>query len=138
LFADKERISVKAVKARLKEDDLDSDEKKALDSYTAALDKDAAAKKTLKDASATLNDRVADKYGKLSSQAIQDITINDKWLKHVARFTDADVLNVSQSITGRIRELSHRYDQTLQECVSQASLARRAVEDHLKRMGFSQ
>jgi type I restriction enzyme M protein len=137
LFADKERISAKAVKARLKADDLDSDEKKALDSYTAALEKEAAAKKTLKDTSATLNDKVADKYGKLSTQAIQDIAIDDKWLTAVKAFADAELERVSQALTGRIRELSRRYGQTLPECAMQASLASEAVDSHLRKMGLS-
>jgi type I restriction enzyme M protein len=67
---DKRKITVKAVKARLKEighDAEDTDERKALENYAALIDKQADTKSRLKAEEVALEAKVAAKYGKLES-----------------------------------------------------------------------
>ena len=84
---EKQKITAKAVKARLKEIGKDpdyADERKALEDYAALLDQQADAKARLKAAQEDLEAKLDAKYPKLSEDEIKTLVVDDKWLATLA------------------------------------------------------
>lgn len=149
LFGEKNRIARKDAAARLKEtnvdegegedenEDDDTDEVAALTSYLKALDIEAAAKKKLRSATESMNTKLITKYGELTSDEIQVLVIDDKWLHQVAAAADTELQRLSTALTGRIRQLVTRYGSTLPALTATALIKTQAVESHLRKMGFT-
>jgi type I restriction enzyme M protein len=135
---DKQKITAKALKARLKEIGTDpefADERKALEDYTALLEKQADAKSRLKQAQEELDAKLDAKYPKLTEDEIKTLVVDDKWLATLAAAVQGELDRVSQTLTGRIRQLAERYATPLPQLTDEvASLADR-VDGHLKKMG---
>jgi type I restriction enzyme M protein len=135
---DKQKINAKALKARLKEIDKDpefADECKALEDYAALLDKQTDAKGRLKVAQEDLEAKLDAKYPKLSEDEIKSLVVDDKWLATIAAAVQGELDRVSQTLTGRIRQLAERYATPLPRLIDEvASLAAR-VDEQLKKMG---
>ena len=80
---EKQKITAKAVKARLKEigNDPDyADERQALEDYAALLDQQTDAKARLKAAQEDLDSKIDAKYPKLTEDEIKTLVVDDKWL----------------------------------------------------------
>jgi type I restriction enzyme M protein len=135
---DKRKISPKAVKTQLKQYGTDpdfADERAALENYAALLEKQADAKSTLKKAQEALDAKLAAKYGRLSEDEIKTLVVDDKWIATLATAVLTELDRVSQTLTGRIRQLAERYASPLPTLTEKvASLAAR-VDEHLKKMG---
>jgi type I restriction enzyme M protein len=109
---DKQKITAKAVKARLKEigDDPDyEDERQALEAYAALMDKQTDAKAQLKAAQEDLEAKIDGKYPQLSEDEIKTLVVDDKWLATLAAAVQGELDRVSQTLAGRIRQLAERY-----------------------------
>lgn len=135
---EKQKITSKALKARLKEIDRDPDyaeERQALEDYSKLLDQQTDAKARLKAAQEDLEARLDAKYPTLSEDDIRTLVVDDKWLATIAAAVQGELDRVSQTLTGRIRQLAERYATPLpQLTVEVATLATR-VDGHLKKMG---
>lgn len=135
---DKQKISVKAVKARLKEIAKDADyadERKALTAYADVLDKQAITKAKLKAAQEALDQKIDAKYPTLTEAEIKTMVIDDKWMAHLAAAVQGELDRVSQTLTGRIRELAERYATPLPQLTDEVATLAARVDEHLKRMG---
>jgi len=135
---DKQKITAKAVKARLNEigeDPLYSDEREALAAYHELLDQQADAKAARKAAQEDLDRKIDAKYPKLTEAEIKTLVVDDKWMPQLEAAVHGELDRVSQTLTGRIRELAERYATPLPQMTHEvATLAARVVE-HLTRMG---
>lgn len=134
----RQKISAKAVKARLKEIAKDADyadERKVLTAYAAVLDQQATAKTQLKAAQEVLDAKIDAKYPKLAEAEIKTLVIDDKWMAHLATAVQGELDRVSQTLTGRIRELAERYATPLPQLTSEVATLAARVDEHLKRMG---
>ncbi len=135
---DKRKITAKAVKAQLKKISADpdfADERKALEEYDSLLDKQANAKSKLKDARETLDAKLAVKYPKLTEDEIKTLVVDDKWLAALAAAVRGELDRVSQTLTGRIRQLAERYVTPMPQLTSEVETLGARVDEHLKRMG---
>ena len=136
---DKDKLTKVSVAARLKEikGDADAvDERKVLNKYLALIEKEAAASANVKAAQEALMAKIAARYGKLTEAEIKTLVVDDKWLASINAAVQGELDRVSQTLTGRIRELAERYATPLpQLTVNVATLSAR-VEEHLKKMGF--
>jgi type I restriction enzyme M protein len=135
---DKRKISPKAVTTRLKEIAYDPDateERKALESYAALLDKQADAKSRLKAAQDALEANIAAKYGKLTEAEIKTLVVDDKWLAQLAADVQSELDRVSQALTGRVRQLADRYATPLPQLTEDVKTLATRVDKHLKKMG---
>ncbi len=135
---DKQKISAKAVKARLKEiaHDADyADERKVLAAYAALLDQQLATKVKAKAAQDELDRKIDAKYPKLTEAQIKTLVLDDKWMAHLAVCVQGELDRVSQTFTGRIRELAERYATPLPQLTDEVATLAARVEEHLKRMG---
>ena len=135
---DKQKITAKAVKARLKEIGNDpefADERKALEDYAALLDKQADAKSRLKAAQEDLDAKLDAKYPKLTEDEIKTLVVDDKWLATLAAAVQGELDRVSQTLTGRIRQLAERYATPLPQLTDEVAALAARVDGHLKKMG---
>ena len=135
---EKQKITAKGVKARLKEIGKDKDyaeERQALDAYAALLDKQADAKVRLKTAQDDLEAKLDAKYPTLTEDEIQTLVVDDKWLATLAAAVQGELDRVSQTLTGRIRQLAERYATPLPQLTDEVATLAARVDGHLKKMG---
>ena len=135
---DKQKITAKAVKARLKEigdDSLYAEEHAALEGYADLLKQLSSVKLKHKAAQEDLDKKIDAKYPKLSETEIKMLVIDDKWMTHLSVSLQNEIDHVSQMLTGRIRQLAERYATPLPKLIDEAETLSARVEDHLKMMG---
>ena len=135
---DKQKITAKAVKARLKEigNDRDyADERKALQDYAVLLDKQTDIKAQLKAAQDDLEAKLDAKYPKLTEEEIKTLVVDDKWLATLADAVQGELDRVSQALTSRIRQLAQRYATPLPTLTKELLTLSARVDEHLKKMG---
>ena len=134
---DKQKITAKALKARLKDIGRDpdyADERQALEAYAALLDQQADAKARLKTAQDDLEAKLDARYPTLTEADIQTLVVDDKWLTTLAAAVQGELDRVSQTLTGRIRQLAERYATPLPQLTDEVAALAAKVDGHLKRM----
>jgi type I restriction enzyme M protein len=135
---DKDKLTKVSVVARLKEikGDADAaDERKVLNGYLALIEKEAATGVKVKSAQEALMAKVAAQYGKLTEDEIKTLVADDKWLATLAAAVQGELDRVSQTLTGRIRELAERYTTPLPHLTDEVATLAARVDEHLKKMG---
>jgi type I restriction enzyme M protein len=135
---EKQKITAKAVKARLKEIGQDTDfadERRALADYSALLDNQTDAKARIKAAEENLDAKLDAKYPTLTEEEIKTLVVDDKWLATIAAAVQGELGRVSQTLTGRIRQLAERYATPLSQITDEVASLTSRVEEHLKKMG---
>lgn len=134
---DKQKVTAKAIKARQREIGKDpdyEDELKILAEYATLLDQQSTLKAKLKKAEEDLDDKIHAKYPQLSEVEIKALVVDDKWLATLAVAVQGELDRVSQTLTGRIRELSERYVIPLPQLTDEVAMLASRVEEHLKKM----
>jgi len=135
---EKDKLTKASVAARLKEikGDADAaDERQALNDYLALSEKEAATAAKVNAAQEALLAKVAAKYGQLTEDEIKALVVDDKWLATLATVVQGELDRVSQTLTGRIRQLADRYATPLPKIVDEVAALSARVDDHLKKMG---
>ena len=61
--------------------------------------------------------------------------VDDKWLASIAAAVQGELDRVSQTLTGRIRQLAERYETPLPKLIDDVYRLAARVEEHLKAMG---
>ena len=136
---DKQKISAKAVKARLKEIGHNpdySDEREALEAYADLLEQQLDTKSKRKAAQDDLDKKIDTKYPKLTEAEIKTLVVDDKWMARLQASVQGELDRVSQTLTGRIRELAERYATPLPQIEREVAAQAACVDEHLKKMGF--
>ena len=137
---DKQKIAAKAVKARLKEigkDPLYADERAVLEAYADLLEQQSEAKAKRKAAQEDLDRKIDAKYPKLTEAEIKTLVVDDKWMARLSAAVQGELDRVSQTLTGRIRQLAERYATPLPKLTDEVKTLAARVEEHLKKMGAS-
>ena len=135
---EKQKITAKTVKARLKEIGRDPDyaeERQALEYYSKLLDQQTDAKARLKAAQEDLEAKLDAKYPTLTEDEIKTLVVDDKWLGAIAAAVQGELDRVSQTLTGRIRQLAERYATPLPQLTDEVATLAARVDGHLKKMG---
>ena len=99
------------------------------------LDKQAGAKARLKVAQDDLEAKIDAKYPTLTETEIQTLVVDDKWLAALAATVQGELDSVSQTLTGRIRQLAERYATPLPQLTDELAACAARVDGHLKKMG---
>ncbi|HGS4675235.1 N-6 DNA methylase [Vibrio paracholerae] len=131
---DKQKITAKTVKARLKEIGKDpdyADERKALQEYAALLDKQTDIKAKLKAAQDDLEAKLDAKYPKLTEDEIKTLVVDDKWTFTMQKTVNGELDLVAHKLTRRIRELAERYSITLPSLKEELTILSNKVAGHL-------
>jgi type I restriction enzyme M protein len=135
---DKQKIAAKAVKARLKEigkDPLFADERATLESYEDLLEQQTEVKARRKAAQEDLDKQIDAKYPKLTEAEIKTLVVDDKWMARLSAAVQGELDRVSQTLTGRIRELAERYATPLPKLTEELDTLTDRVNEHLTKMG---
>jgi type I restriction enzyme M protein len=91
----------------------------------------------LKEAQDALTEKVAVRYAQLTEDEIKTLVVDDKWLGTLAAAVQGELDRVSQTLTGRIRQLAERYATPLPELANEVEFLASRVSKHLQKMGFS-
>ncbi len=137
---DKQKITAKGVKARLKEigkDALYDEERTALEAYADLLEQQSEAKARRKTAQEDLDKKIDARYPKFTEAEIKTLVVDDKWIARLSIAVQGELARVSQTLTGRIRELAERYATPLPQLTEEVETLAARVEEHLKKMGAS-
>jgi type I restriction enzyme M protein len=137
---DKDKLTKASVMARLKAIKRNrhaDDERQLLNDYLELCEKESALSIKVKAEQIALTAKVAAQYGKLSEDEIKTLVIDDKWLTAIAAAVQGELDRVSQTLTGRIRQLAERYASPLPQLVDEVAALSARVERHLKKMGFA-
>jgi type I restriction enzyme M protein len=135
---DKEKITAKAVKARLKEigeDLLYADERAAIEAYADVLEQQTKAKAKRKAAQEDLDKKIDAKYPALTDTEIKTLVVDDKWMACLSAVVQGELDRVSQTLTSRIRELAERYATPLPILIDEVARLAARVDGHLEKMG---
>ena len=135
---DKDKLTKASVAARLKEIKADkdaADERKVLNDYLVLSEQEADTSAKLKSAQERLMEKVLAKYGQLTEDEIKTLVVDDKWLATLAAAVQGELDRVSQTLTGRIRQLAERYATPLPQLTAEVATLAARVDEHLKKMG---
>jgi type I restriction enzyme M protein len=137
---DKQKIVAKTVKSRLKEIDKDplyDDERAALEAYADLIDQQAKTKARRKAEQEALDKKIDAKYPKLTEAEIKTLVIDDKWMARLSATVQDEIDRVSQTLTGRVRQLAERYATPLPKLEADVASLSGRVSGHLKAMGVA-
>jgi len=136
----KGNITKGTVNSRLKaiKDDREADdERKTLKDYLDIIEREAKAKRRIKEARAKLDVKVATKYYHLTEEEVKALVIDDKWMAHLAESAQSELDRISLTLSFRVKELAQRYDIPLPQIMNEVAELEVKVTSHLQRMGFS-
>jgi type I restriction enzyme M protein len=133
-----EKINKAEVNARLKEikgDKEAKDEAAVLKQWLKLNTEEADYRKAIKDAEVALDKLAYEKYPQLTEAEIKTLVVDDKWLTTLAIAVQGELDRVSQTLTGRIRQLAERYATPLPKLEAEVDVLAARVAEHLKKMG---
>jgi type I restriction enzyme M protein len=99
------------------------------------LEQQARGKAGRKAAQEDLDKKIDAKYPKLTEAEIKTLVVDEKWMARLSAAVQGELDRVSQTLTGRIRELAERYATPLPTLTREAETLAARVEEHLKKMG---
>ncbi len=105
--------SVKDYLKRIKGDKNGAEEQTTLEAYANLIEQEAEASKKVKEATKALDSKVYGKYSALTEADVKSLVVKDKWLARLSADVSGELERVSQSLTGRVRELAERYERPL-------------------------
>ena len=135
-----EKIANAEIKARLKEikGDRDAaDEAAVLNRCLELSESESARKRTVRDLDAALDLLAYNKYTKLTETEIKTLVVDDKWMTCLTVAVQGELDRVSQTLTGRIRQLAERYATPMPTLIDEVAALTARVNEHLKKMGAS-
>ncbi len=133
-----EKIAKAEVHARLKEikgDRESLEEATVLTRWLELSESETGLKREVREQDAALDTLAYEKYPTLTEAEIKTLVIDDKWMAHLAAAVQGELDRVSQTLTGRIRELAERYATPLPALVDEVATLAARVDGHLKKMG---
>ncbi|MBS63167.1 N-6 DNA methylase [Salinisphaera sp.] len=103
--------------------------------YLGLLDRQSRLKSQVKEADAVLDQLAYEKYPQLGEDEIKTLVVDDKWLAALDTAVQGELERVSQTLTGRVRQLAERYETPLPQIVNRVEELSARVDEHLKKMG---
>ena len=134
---DKQKITAKAVKARLKEigtNPLYADERVALKQYADLLNQQSDLNAKRKAAQQDLDQKIDAKYSRLVEAEIKTLVVDDKWMARLPASVQSEIGRVSQMLSGRICQLAERYATPLPVLVDDLARLSARVDEHIGTM----
>ena len=133
-----EKLAKAEVNARLREikgDRESMDEAAVLRRWLELSESEADLKREVREQDAALDALAYEKYPTLTEAEIKTLVLDDKWMARLAAAVQGELDRVSQTLTGRIRELAERYATPLPVLVDEVATLTARVDGHLKKMG---
>jgi type I restriction enzyme M protein len=105
-------------------------------SYLDIIEKEATTTAKLKTLNKELETKIIAKYPTLTIPEIQKLVITDKWMATLEKEVKTEMDRISQTLTGRIKELAERYAKPMPTIVKELQTQELKVQAHLTKMGF--
>ena len=134
-----EKIAKPEVNARLREIKRDKDAKDeaaVLTRWLELSESETALKRMVREQDAALDTMAYGKYPTLAEAEIKSLVVDDKWMARLSGAVQGELDRVSQTLTGRIRELAVRYATPLPVLVDELAKLASRVDGHLTQMGL--
>ncbi|MHB2033578.1 MAG: type I restriction endonuclease subunit M, partial [Gemmatimonadaceae bacterium] len=132
-----DKIAKAEVNARLKEINGDKeakDEVAVLKRWLELSESATTLERAVKEQEAALDKLAYEKSPTLTEVEIKTLVVDDKWMAHLSAAVQGELERVSQTLTGRIRELAGRYATPLPQLQREVAMLASRVEAHLHRM----
>ncbi|MBD2096816.1 type I restriction-modification system subunit M [Trichocoleus sp. FACHB-591] len=133
------KVTKASVAARLKElkgDASAKEERTILKQCLDLFDREAEAKKAVKDSQTALDKAVLAQYPKLMESEIKTLVVDDKWQATLKAAIQAEIERVTQQLANRVKLLEERYAEPLPQLVQDVEALSSRVDEHLKKMGL--
>ncbi|MGI6525363.1 MAG: N-6 DNA methylase [Bdellovibrionota bacterium] len=132
------KLDKSKIKNALKESEKydEYDEYKALISYKKDSEELAKQEKAIKDKETELDEKVKNKYGKLSVDEIKYLLFEKKWMAIIQAEIFEKIDLVLNEIVDKVATIAKRYDKTLGEIEKKTEESRKEVRLALERMGY--
>ncbi|MSQ28522.1 MAG: type I restriction-modification system subunit M [Dehalococcoidia bacterium] len=127
--------ALKVAEAPVAYGDADTSEAEVLLAWLNLNNREATLKKRLKDAEAALDALAYARYGTLTEAEVKALVVDDKWMVALDAAVQGELDRVSQTLTGRIRQLAERYATPLPRLTEEVATLAARVDGHLKKMG---
>jgi len=111
------------------------DEAEVLTRWLELSESETALKREVKALDAALDTLAIEKYPKLREAEIKTLVIDKKWMAFLEAAIQGELDRVSQTLTGRIRQLAERYATPLPRLTDEVAALSARVDGHLKKMG---
>jgi type I restriction enzyme M protein len=82
-----------------------------------------------------LEELLDEKYQYLTEEEIRTLVVDDKWIATISNAVQSELDRVSQTLTGRIRQLAERYATPLPQITKELASLALKVDEHLQKMG---
>lgn len=133
------KVTKASVTARLKELKNDAEAKEergVLKQCLKLFDREAEAKKAVREKQTALDEAVFARYPKLTEDEIKTLVVDDKWQTTLKNAIASEIERVTQQLANRVKTLEERYAEPLPKLVQEVEELSSKVEKHLKRMGL--
>ena len=135
-----DKIAKAEVSARLKEIKSDTEAKgeaAVLKRWLELAESETMLKRAVKEQEVALDKVVYEKYPVLTEAEIKTLVLDDKWMARLSDAVQGELEGVSQTLTGRVRELAERYAAPLPQLTDEVAALSERVGLHLERMGVA-
>lgn len=139
IFTDFDKVNKANVSKRLKEIAKNKDVKEEIEvlkKYLDLTERITKANNEIKVEANTLDKMVLNQYKILTEAEVKNIVVDSKWMKAMEKAIEGEMERISQRLTGRIKELMERYENTLPAINRDLANLEAKVNAHLSKMGF--
>lgn len=136
VLKDNGNIDKPGLKKKLKDKELDSEDKAVLTTLQTFVTRVDEGTKAVKDLRAALDKKTREQYPWLTEAECVELLLNRKWYRTIINGIYALYTAVSHRISDRVTELNERYEQTLSALETEVVQLEGKVKSHLERMGF--
>jgi type I restriction enzyme M protein len=136
---DKGSITKTTLTAFIKENKSNSAEKETLSIANDLLklfNREAELKKDQKEKTLALDNLSLKTFKELTEEDVRTLVVDDKWLTSIKASIQTEIDAISKRLTGRVKQLAERYENTLVELDKETKTLEDKVSAHLKKMGL--
>lgn len=99
------------------------------------MEQESEASRKVRAAEKELESLVVNRYAKLTEKEVKTLVVEHKWLAALDAAVHSELDRVSQSLTGRIKQLAERYARPLPDLTAEVEELSAKVAEQLKKMG---
>lgn len=136
---DKGSITKTTLTAFIKEIKANPAEKETLSIANDLLklfNREAELKKDQKEKALVLDNLTLKTFKELTEEDVRTLVVDDKWLASIKASIQTEIEAISQRLTGRVKQLAERYENTLIELDKETKTLEDKVSAHLEKMGL--
>ncbi|TXI68947.1 MAG: type I restriction-modification system subunit M [Flavobacterium sp.] len=136
---DKGSITKTTLTAFIKENKSNPAEKESISLANEMLkifNREAELKKDQKEKTVALDNLTLKTFKELTEDEVRTLVVDDKWLTSIKASIQTEIDAISQRLTGRVKQLAERYENTLIELDKESKTLEDKVSAHLEKMGL--